>query len=110
MVSVVESFLQGLHRPLILWLLRQNPLHGYGLIKELSRLTGRKLKPSLVYEFLHGLEENDLVESVWIRHGGRGRRYYLLTKKGEDLLKKIHNLFRERLSEVLNDFLSEEPI
>jgi len=108
MVGVVESFLQGLHRPIILWLLRQSPLHGYGLIKELSRLTGRNLKPSLIYEFLHGLEENDLVESVWIRHGGRGRRYYQLTKKGEALLKRIHNLFKERLSEVLYDFLPEE--
>ena len=108
MVSVVEAFLQGLHGPIILWLLRQSPLHGYGLMKELRRLTGRKLRPSIVYAFLHGLEENNLVESVWVRHGGRSRRYYSLTKRGEALLKKIRSLFHDRLGEVLRDLLSEE--
>ncbi|KYH41740.1 MAG: putative transcriptional regulator [Candidatus Bathyarchaeota archaeon B26-2] len=108
MIRVIESLLQGLHGPIILWLLRQAPLHGYGLMKELSRLTGRNLGPSIVYPFLHRLEENDLVESIWVRHEGRSRRYYSLTKKGEALLKRIRYLFHNRLSEVLNDFLSEE--
>ncbi len=44
MVDVVDSFLQGLDRPLILWLVKQKPKHGYELMAEIKRLTGRKLK------------------------------------------------------------------
>jgi len=108
MVSVVESFLQGLHRPIILWILSQAPLHGYGLMKELRRITGRNLRPSIIYPFLHELERNEILKSVWIRQGGRSRRYYSLTKKGEALLKKIRHLFHNSLSDVLRDLLSED--
>ena len=108
MVGVIKSFLQGLDKPIILWLLRKTPLHGYGLIKELRRLTGRRLRPSIVYTFLHRLEESGIVESAWVKCGGRSRKYYSLTKRGEVLLRRIRDLLQNRLGEVLSDLLLEE--
>jgi len=106
MVKFVESFMQGLERPVILWLLYQKPMHGYGLIKELKRLTGRKLKPSMIYPFLHWLEKNGFVVGKWVEEDGRKVRYYSLTERGKCLLSRIRDLFKRPLKEILIDFLA----
>lgn len=105
MVRVVESFLQGLDKPIILWLLSRGPRHGYELIKELKRITGHKLKPSRVYPFLHGLEEEGFAVSKWVEDGGRRIRYYSLTTKGKKLLRRVRDFFNEPIKEVIKDLI-----
>jgi len=105
MVKVVESFVQGLERPVILWLLSKKPMHGYGLIKELRRLTGRKLKPSMIYPFLHWLEKKGFAVSRWVEEDGRSIRYYFLTERGEILLNSLRDFFKRPLNEVITDLL-----
>ena len=107
MVKVPDMFIHGLERPIILWLLSHRPRHGYELILEFKRLTGRKLKPSIVYPFLHKLERNGFASSEWVEKGRRRIRYYSLTKKGEDLLRRIRKLFNKPLREVLLDMVSK---
>lgn len=108
MVDIINAFLHGLQRPLILWLLSQGPRHGYELIKEVKRLTGQKLKPSMVYPLLHWLEDEGFVVSEWIKKGGRNLRCYRLTKKGESLLRKVHDFFSKPIRGVIADLLSEQ--
>lgn len=105
MVKVVSTFLRGLDKPIILWLLSSRPRHGYGLIKEFRRLTGHKLKPSIVYPFLHWLEEEGFAVGRWIENGGRDVKYYLLTSKGEKLLSRLRELFNKPIKEVIIDLL-----
>jgi DNA-binding PadR family transcriptional regulator len=106
MVDVVDAFICGLERPLILWLLQEKPRHGYELLKELKRLTGQKLKPSTLYPFLYWLEDEGFVVGEWVRRGRRELKYYSLTEKGRVLLLKVRELFNKPIREVIADLLS----
>ena len=89
MVDVVDAFLRGFERPLIVWLLAPGPKNGYELMKEAKRLTGRTLKPSVVYPFLYWLEEKGFAVSDLMKKGRRELRFYRLTDKGKGLLMKV---------------------
>lgn len=105
MVEIIESLLLGLERPLILWMLSQRPIHGYGIIKEMKRLMGIELKPSTLYPFLHHLEKMGFVAGEWIREDGRSIKCYYLTSKGEALLNKVRDLFRRSFREIIISFV-----
>ena len=107
MVDVINAFMRGLEKPLILWLISQGPRHGYELIKEVKRLTGQKLKPGALYPLLYWLEDEGFVVSEWIKKGRRDLRYYRLTEKGKALLVKVHGFFSNPIRGVIADFLSE---
>lgn len=109
MVKVIQAFLQGLDKPIMLWLLSLKPIHGYGLIKELRRLTGRRLKPSVVYPFLHWLEKEGFALGEWVEKGKRKVKYYSLTEKGERLLSRVRELFKRPIKEIIMDLLTGEP-
>jgi PadR family transcriptional regulator PadR len=108
MVKVSNIFLRGLEKPIILWLLAHKPTHGYELIVEFKRLTGRKLKPSIVYPFLHKLERGGFASATWITKGKRRIKNYSLTKSGEDLLHKVKRMFTKPVREVLIDLIEKE--
>ncbi|MEM1543963.1 MAG: PadR family transcriptional regulator [Candidatus Bathyarchaeia archaeon] len=105
MVEIIESFLLGLERPLILWIISQKPIHGYGIIKEMKRLIGIELKPGTLYPFLHNLEKMGFVAGKWIREDGRSIKCYYLTSKGEALLNKIRDSFKRSFKEIIMDFI-----
>ncbi len=107
MVDVINSFLQGLDRPLILWLIKQKPKHGYELITEIKRLTGRRLKPSTVYPLLYWLESEGYVVGEWVRKGKRNLRRYSLTAEGKTVLSKVSSLLNTPLRHVMVDLLTE---
>jgi DNA-binding PadR family transcriptional regulator len=107
MVKVNDAFLRGLERPVMLWLLSRKPRHGYELILEFKRLTGRKLKPAMVYPFLRKLEKGGFAVSEWVKKGKRKLRYYSLTKRGEGLLRKVRGIFSNSLKEVLMDLIDQ---
>jgi DNA-binding PadR family transcriptional regulator len=107
MVDVVDAFLRGFEKPLILWLLALGPKNGYELMKEAKRLTGRTLKPSAVYPFLYWLEKEDFVVSDLMKKGRRELRFYRLTDKGKSLLMRVRNLFSNPIKGVIADLLSE---
>jgi len=107
MVDVVDALLRGFEKPLILWLLALGPRNGYEIMKEAKRLTGRTLKPSVVYPFLYWLEEKGFVVSEWMKKGRRELRCYRLTDKGKDLLMRVRNLFGNPIKGVIADLLGE---
>lgn len=67
-----------------LLLLRHEPRHGYELIKEIGRITGKEPSTSHVYPFLSTLEEEGLVEPA--ETGDRGKTTYRLTEAGRDVV------------------------
>jgi DNA-binding PadR family transcriptional regulator len=107
MVDVIDAFLRGFEKPIILWLLTPGPKNGYEIMKEAKRLTGQTLKPSMVYPFLYWLEEKGFVVSEWIKKGQRELRCYHLTDKGKGLLMKVNNLFRNLIKRVIADLLGD---
>jgi len=108
MGKISNFFLRGLEKPIILWLLARKPRHGYELIVEFKKLTGRELKPSIVYPFLHKLERGGFASAEWIMKGKKRMRHYSLTKRGEDLLRKVKETFGKPFKEVLMDLIEKE--
>jgi len=108
MVNIIDAFIRGLQKPIILWLLSVKPRHGYELITEFKSLTGRKLKPSIVYPFLQWLEREGYAVSRQIMRGKRRLKCYSLTEKGQKLLKNLQDKLRASIWEVIKEFLGEK--
>ena len=103
MVNVIDAFIRGLEKPIILWLLSLKPRYGSELIKEFESLTGRKLKTGIVYPFLQWLERDGFAVSRQIMKGKRRLKCYSLTEKGQELLKNLRAKFRVSVGEVINE-------
>ena len=98
-----ERFIQ----PCLLLALRNHPSYGYQLLEkiiEFGFLDG-PAEPGMVYRHLRKLERDGFVSSTWDTSGTRpARRYYHLTKEGEDLLRSWIP-FMERNLKSLEKFL-----
>ncbi len=70
---------------LLLAVVRRSAGHGYAIIEELRRRSGQafELAEGTVYPALHRLERGGLLRSHWAESGGRKRRVYSLTRRGE---------------------------
>jgi DNA-binding PadR family transcriptional regulator len=55
----------------ILLLLGEGPKHGYGLIKEFKRRTGKTLSAGTLYPFLQKLEQKELISKSDMSVGKR---------------------------------------
>lgn len=99
--------MKGLRRgqlPLIiLRLLQQGDMYGYGIRQAVEQLIGGEyqLKEGTLYPMLHAFEAKGIVESTWrVSDDGPPRKYYRLTEKG------LRQLERETQSErEFNAFL-----
>ena len=87
---------RGLFRYIILYVLAEEPLHGYAIMKKIRKLFGNAYTPSpgVLYPTLQFLEEMGLIRSYT-----RGRRkIYEITESGRKLL--------EEHREEVEDFLT----
>jgi DNA-binding PadR family transcriptional regulator len=98
--NIIRSFLRGFDKALVICLLEHGPRSGYSLMVELRNLTGGRIGPALIYEFLRDLENNGYLTGRVIKKGRRIREYWL-TNKGRGLLRKIRELFRTSLYDML---------
>jgi PadR family transcriptional regulator len=75
---------------LLLATLRDDPLHGYGVVEKLRGASDGAfdLAEGTVYPALYRLEAAGLLSSRWTTAGGRRRRVYQLTKRGRGELVK----------------------
>ena len=82
---------------LLLAVVRKAPGHGYAIIEELRRRSrdAFDLAEGTVYPALHRLEVAGLLRSRWKDVGGRSRRLYSLTRRGEDVFAEKHRAWRE---------------
>jgi PadR family transcriptional regulator PadR len=72
-----RELLKGNTPTLVLAVLNDGPLHGYGIAREIERRSDNALrfKEGTLYPALHALEREGLVESEWQREGtGRERK------------------------------------
>ena len=75
--------------PSILLLLKEEPSHGYSLLKKLSNVgvVDVEMDPSPIYKVLRTLEEGGLAVSEYgDGDGGPARKVYRLTTKGNETL------------------------
>ncbi|MEV8516108.1 PadR family transcriptional regulator [Dactylosporangium sp. NPDC051484] len=96
---------------LILTALAKEPMHGYGLILEVTELSqGRlSLRPGTLYGALDRLADDNLVTLDRIEIvDGRARKYYRLTEEGSTLLRAETERMR-RAVEAATSRLNARP-
>ncbi len=89
-MTLDKSLVTGSTTMLILKLLEEKDMYGYQMIEELSRKSNNifDLKAGTLYPLLHGLENEEMLNSYDDRaEGARVRKYYHLTAKGRKFLE-----------------------
>ena len=80
-----RELLKGSTPTLVLAVLRDGPIHGYAIAREIERRSGKALqcKEGTLYPVLHALEQQGLINGEWqTEEGGRPKKVYLLTPAG----------------------------
>jgi len=81
----------------ILSLLRERPLYGYEIRKEIQRRFGFKPGQVTSYRVLYSLKRDGYIVMKTQENSDRGpaRKYYEITGKGEELIGKAAEFLRE---------------
>ncbi len=91
---------RGLFRYIILYVLAEEPLHGYAMMKKIKKLFGNSYSPSpgVLYPTLQFLEEMGLIRSFT-----KGRRkIYEITESGRKLLEEHRKEVEDFLTRINN--------
>jgi len=86
-----------------LFLLETEPKHGYQIIKDLEKITGKKPTTSHIYPFLQELQEKNYVKT---EKDGR-KKIYHLTDEGDEFVEKQISSFTEILDAALKNQITE---
>ena len=91
-----ESFMTNLTKFYILAVLRENPRHGYEIIDELGKRTGKKPSAGQIYPLLRNMQKLGYVTVSSQNVGKKKRKIYKLTAEGKSfstgLLNKFSNI------------------
>jgi len=91
-----RSVYKGHLKLLVLKMLSEKPMHGYGIMAELERSYGiPHPSPGTIYPILSSLKRSGLIEAVG--EGKRDKRLYRVTEKGKEYIEE----HTEELEEVL---------
>ncbi len=101
---------RGLFRYIILYVLSEEPLHGYAMMKRIKKLFGNSYSPSpgVLYPTLQFLEEMGLIRSFT-----KGRRkIYEITESGRKLLEEHRKEVEDFLTRInsLRKFAEETEL
>lgn len=105
-----SELLKGHLDALVLALLEEGPLHGYGIIEQLRSRSGEifDLPEGTVYPALYRLERSGSVTSTRASVGGRSRRVYRLARPGRAALKASRQDWLQ-FSSAVTRILRTEP-
>lgn len=101
-----ESFMDNMAKFYIITILWRKNTHGYELMHEIQKFTGKKPSPGQIYPTMKLLEKNKIVTSKKILHGKRKKKVYSLTAEGKaiaaDLMKKFSHLIEASIRSKLS--------
>lgn len=104
-LKIEKELLKGNTPMLVLAIVRDGPLHGYAIAREIERRSSNllKFKEGTLYPVLHSLEYNRWLESSWdTSTPGPARKVYRLTALGEAELAKRTGIWQEFSTAVGN--------
>jgi len=96
----LREFFLGFVKIHILYHAAEGPVYGAELIQELAR-HGYDLSPGTLYPTLHRLREQGYLAQETRVVGGRVRKYYTITDKGQAALAEARQKIAELVGEVL---------
>jgi len=75
---------------IVLTVLKNNEFYGYELIEEVKKHTKIEIAEGTLYPLMNRLKKEELVASKWVeQESGIPRKYYSLTKTGEETLTEM---------------------
>lgn len=98
--DMLREFFLGFVKIHILHHAGEEPVYGLALIAELHR-HGYELSPGTLYPVLHRLETAGYLRRLDRVVGGKVRKYYILTRRGEQALRDARAKIVELVGEVL---------
>ena len=93
-MKINKELMKGSTSILILSLLENEDMYGYQITQLLKEKSEKvfELKEGTLYPMLHGLENENAVESYWFdADNGKRRKYYKITSDGRKLLSRKKN-------------------
>jgi PadR family transcriptional regulator, regulatory protein PadR len=106
--AIISGLSQELRRgSLVLMILSQlaKPQYGYSLVQRMEE-QGLALEPGTLYPLLRRLEKQGLLDSKWDTDAGRPRRYYLLSKDGQQVLTAM-TIEWQKLIDLMDKLLAQ---
>lgn len=89
----------------ILYHARKEPIYGKEFKKELER-HGYDISFGTLYPIFHNLEKEGLLRAEKRKIGGKIRKYYTITEKGESIF--VYS--KERAKELFNELFEEDRL
>ncbi|WP_223068698.1 PadR family transcriptional regulator [Paenibacillus caui] len=85
---------------LVLLALYHEPLHGYGIIKGIEKVSGGTfiIAPGTLYGVLNNLQKQKLIETVQQEKDSRKKKTYCITEQGKEALHVEFNRFRNMIN------------
>ena len=96
-----RKFFLGFIRIHILYHASKEEIYGVQMIDELER-HGYQVSPGTMYPILHSLENDGFLKSRKENVGGKIRKYYKITSKGEKILHESRYKINELIKEVIS--------
>ena len=95
--GIVQRITRNLLDIQVLRLIRSRPLWGYRVKKEAETRFGVTLRHGALYPLLNRLEKESFLTSQKQPKGGRTRKTYTITEKGEQFLKAYYSILKEQI-------------
>ncbi|MCM3031774.1 PadR family transcriptional regulator [Niallia sp. MER 6] len=85
---------------LVMLALYNDPLHGYGIIKMIERISEGNLiiAPGTLYGILSNLEKQKLIKAWKEELDSRKKKTYTLTEKGKQVFQEEFNRYQKMVS------------
>ena len=104
--KILKNFYNGIIHNVILWIISNESIHGYGIMKKLDEFFDFddvnceiKTNSSRVYPILKKMESDGLIDGQWdVNENNKRVKYYSITPKGELLLKHIQNNMKNAMT------------
>ena len=105
--KVFKHFSNGIIHNLILWIISNEDIHGYGIMKKLEDFFNFEnskceitINSSKIYPILSKMEERGFIVGEWkINENNKRVKYYSITEDGEKFL----SLIQLHMNEILNN-------
>jgi DNA-binding PadR family transcriptional regulator len=95
--EIVQRITRNLLDIQILRLIQTQPMWGYMIKKQAETRFGVKLRHGALYPLLNSLEKESFLTSEKQSKGGRTRKVYTITRKGEEYVKTYNAILEEQI-------------
>lgn len=95
--EIVQRITRNLLDIQILRLIQMQPMWGYMIKKTAETKFNVKLRHGALYPLLNDLEKESFITSQKQHHGGRTRKVYTLTKKGQEYVDSYNTILQEQI-------------